>query len=218
VEPNPPAPAPQSQPVPQPQPQPQPVPQPQPQPQQFASLLVIGNSITRHTPSPELGWTSDWGMAASSADKDFAHLTAATLHVPLTPLNFSDLEKDPAANQWQIPSFVQSATLQTAIVVELGDNVPVASIPAFASAYARLLDSLHGAKMACVSTWWRDDAKDAAIEQACTSHGGRFVFIGDIYPQRADDVGRYTNSDVDAHPHDWSMQVIATRVAAALQY
>jgi hypothetical protein len=29
-------------------------------------------------------------------------------------------------------------------------------------------------------------------------------------------VGRYANPDIDSHPHDWSMQVIATRVTAAL--
>ena len=155
-------------------------------------------------------------MAASAPEKDFAHLTAAALHLPLTALNFSPLEKDPPGNVWQIPSYVQGATSRTAVVVELGDNVAEGGAPAFAPAYSALLDSLHVAKLVCVSTWWRDDAKDAVIRQACTNHGGTFVFIGDIYPARADDIGRYANVDVDRHPHDWSMQHIAARVTAAL--
>jgi hypothetical protein len=207
----------------QPQPAPQPAPQPTPQPTppiagaQFSDLLVIGNSITKIGPSADFAWTGDWGMAASSADRDFAHLTAAAMHLPLTALNFSPLEKDPPGNVWQIPSYVQTATARTAVVVELGDNVVAGGASVFAPAYGALLDSLHVAKLVCVSTWWRDDAKDAVIQQACQAHGGSYVFIGDIYPQRADDIGRYADVNVDRHPHDWSMQVIATRVTAALQ-
>ena len=33
-------------------------------------LLIVGNSITRHGPKPEIGWVNDWGMAASAAEKD----------------------------------------------------------------------------------------------------------------------------------------------------
>ena len=33
-------------------------------------ILFIGNSITRHGPRPSIGWTNDFGMAASSIDKD----------------------------------------------------------------------------------------------------------------------------------------------------
>ena len=36
-------------------------------------VLVLGNSITRHGPKDDIGWYGDWGMAASSADRDFVH-------------------------------------------------------------------------------------------------------------------------------------------------
>jgi hypothetical protein len=42
-------------------------------------VLFLGNSITRHGPAPKIGWTGDWGMAASARDKDYAHLVAAGL-------------------------------------------------------------------------------------------------------------------------------------------
>ena len=37
-------------------------------------VLFVGNSITLHSPRPQIGWTSNWGMAASARDKDYVHL------------------------------------------------------------------------------------------------------------------------------------------------
>ena len=42
-------------------------------------VLFVGNSITRHEPNPSLGWYGDWGMAASSKEKDYVHLVVAEL-------------------------------------------------------------------------------------------------------------------------------------------
>lgn len=37
-------------------------------------ILFVGNSITRHSPKPEVGWFNNCGMAASSIEKDYVHL------------------------------------------------------------------------------------------------------------------------------------------------
>ena len=42
-------------------------------------VLFFGNSITRHEPNAEIGWHGDWGMAASSKEKDYVHLIVAEL-------------------------------------------------------------------------------------------------------------------------------------------
>ena len=37
-------------------------------------VLFVGNSITLHGPRPQIGWTNNWGMAASSRDRDYVLL------------------------------------------------------------------------------------------------------------------------------------------------
>ena len=42
-------------------------------------ILFVGNSITLHNPSPKIGWTGKWGMAASAESKDYVHLVVQAL-------------------------------------------------------------------------------------------------------------------------------------------
>ena len=37
-------------------------------------VLFVGNSITRHGVKEDIGWFWDFGMAASSEDKDYVHI------------------------------------------------------------------------------------------------------------------------------------------------
>jgi hypothetical protein len=130
-------------------------------------------------------------------------------------LNFGGLELDPAAGASRIPEYAARVGPATAVTVQLGDNAQASS--GFAAAYGRLLDAVgHAARLACVSTWWENPSQDAVIKQQCEARGGTYVYIGDIFPTRQDDVGRYVNAGVDRHPHDWGMARIAERVAAAL--
>ncbi len=66
-------------------------------------VLLIGNSYTSHAPDTTKGWIGNWGMAASSADKDYAHLLTSMLNknsknTEVLIRNISPIEKDFSKN------------------------------------------------------------------------------------------------------------------------
>ena len=86
-------------------------------------LLILGNSITRHSPAPEIGWTGDWGMAASARERDFVHRLARMLEergeeVELRERNVAEFERDPSLDLSVFFELVQG-----------GINTPVAAAP-----------------------------------------------------------------------------------------
>ncbi len=61
-------------------------------------VLIIGNSITQHDPNLSYGWAADWGMAATSADKDYVHLLEDSIlakngAVEVKAVNITEYEK-----------------------------------------------------------------------------------------------------------------------------
>src|SRR5512137_8311 len=93
-------------------------------------ILFLGNSITLHGPKTDIGWTGNWGMAASSEDQDYVHLVASALalHIGSKPRilvrNIADFERtyatyDVAAQMREFFAFDPDL-----VVLAIGENVP----------------------------------------------------------------------------------------------
>ena len=181
--------------------------------------VFIGNSITYSVADPAMGWDHSGGMAASTAQADYVHRVSDALGLASPWVtNFAALEID--LNTALIPERTAAIDATTPVTVQLGDNVASGNVARFAQAYGQLLDSAQrGRSLVCVSTWWNRADVDALIQSACQSHGGTYVYIGDVRTDPANrdrlDGPQYADASVQSHPHDWSMDVIAQRVVAA---
>ena len=92
-------------------------------------VLFIGNSITLHGPNAAIGWTNNWGMAASAADKDFVHLVTREVErrlgrrADLVVRNYANFERDFRSWDWSKTEELAKEDPDV-LVVALGENVP----------------------------------------------------------------------------------------------
>ena len=136
-------------------------------------VLFLGNSITLHGPLESIGWTGNWGMAASAPDKDYVHLLSARLAEvsngkPHTMVrNVADFERQYASFDVQSKFMEEHDFKADLIIIAIGENVPALAgekeLAEYEAAVTRLLQSFQAKSKPTIfvrSTFWSDDAKN----------------------------------------------------------
>ena len=194
---------------------------------EIREVVIIGNSIRLHSPAPQIGWTGNWGMAATSRDKDYVHilykkicdkLAKTQKDVPTLKLPGGTVtEKD--FSGWNAKE-TQNADI---IVVQLGDNYrgPVTEeklqVP-----YAAMIKDFKGTRtpiVICVSNWGGGKIGEL-IEAAAKIQGAKFVDLEKIAADplnKAKSEGHFSHGGVNWHPGDHGMQAIADAIWNVLQ-
>lgn len=195
-------------------------------------VLFVGNSITLHGPAPKIGWTGNWGMAASAVEKDYVHLVVESLtklrgHKPeFLVTNVADFERKYDGFDLATKLKDQVAFKADTVVVAIGENVPALKSDEakakFKESVVKLLALLKGEGKTALyvrSCFWADAAKDVVLKEACTTAGGVFVDISTL----AKDEANYARSErkiehegVARHPGDRGMKAIADAILAAI--
>lgn len=195
-------------------------------------LLILGNSITTHGPSAKIGWTNNCGMAASSLDKDYAHLLAASIaeatgKKPAVMIaSLYEFEK-------QYASYDADAKLKPyvefkpeTVIVAIGENVRVtdaASQAVFKTGLVKVLSVLKKSGEPTVfvrSCFWANAVKDALLKQAAEETGCVFVDIGALGKDPSNyarSERQWANAGVGNHPGDKGMRAIADALLAAIR-
>ena len=187
-------------------------------------VLIYGNSIALHGPKPDIGWTNNWGMAASAPEKDFAHLVAAGLEAKrggradLRIRNLAALERNFTTNIATVAQISADAKWSPDyVVIAIGENAPNLTASS-AEAYRKFLADI-GRKFASLpkkpkivmrSPVWKSQTKADCTAKAAADVGAVYVDAGGIGPNpenRA--IGRFWHEGVANHPGDLGMRRLA---------
>ena len=194
-------------------------------------VLVYGNSIALHGRLPKIGWDRDWGMAASSRDRDFAHLLVAGLErrrgekADFRIRNIAVLERNFRTNLTDFAELAADvAWAPDYVVIAIGENTP--SLDAAAAAdYTRFLVALakplvESAKRPPVvmrSPFWKNAVKADCTARAAKEAGAAYVDAGPLGDDESNmAIGLFSHPGVARHPGDLGMRRLADLILSAI--
>ncbi|HEY0670419.1 MAG TPA: SGNH/GDSL hydrolase family protein, partial [Sphingobacteriaceae bacterium] len=139
----------------------------------FKNILILGNSITRHAPAAHIGWHGNWGMAASSEEKDYVHLLmgkfkSLNAEAKVTYLNLSGYEVGYWAYDLSAIDTIVSVK-QDLIILRLAENVNQLHVSDndFKKHYTKLIEYLKSrnpdAKVICTAGFWNNPPVEILI-------------------------------------------------------
>jgi Tol biopolymer transport system component len=186
-----------------------------------AKILFLGNSITLHAPAPKIGWTGNWGMAASSQEKDFVHLLVDEIastsgdRPTIMVRNIADFEQGFDSFDIEMELQAELEFRPDLVIVAIGENMSEPTTgeeqSRLAVAFAKLLEVLdrNGRPAVLVrSSFWASHAKDGIMRKASEDVGATFVDIGALakdHTNAAKSERRIDHAGVGNHPGDKGM-------------
>ena len=196
-------------------------------------ILFVGNSLTSHGPKADIDWHGNWGMAATSADKDYVHLVTRALAAKQGTMpeimvkNVADFERNHVG--YDIAGkFADAASFKADLVILcIGENVAAlktaeaqAKYQEQVTALLKTLKSNSQAQFIVRSSFWANTAKDGAMRLACEAVGGTFVDISSLSKDEknyARSERPYKHAGVANHPGDRGMAAIAEEIVKAVK-
>ncbi len=198
-----------------------------------AKILYLGNSITLHGPAPSIGWVGNWGMAASSEDKDYVHLVtnfieAASGNNPQILIkNIADFERGYATYDISDGLKEELAFEADIVIVAIGENVAELSTEDaranFGKAFLGLLTALQKTGHPTIfvrSSFWENASKDRIMQQAAGEANVSFVDIRETGQSEANiarSERQFEHAGVAGHPGDKGMRAIADAIITAIK-
>ncbi|WP_422928776.1 SGNH/GDSL hydrolase family protein [Singulisphaera sp. PoT] len=196
-------------------------------------VVFLGNSITLHGPAPSIGWTGDWGMAATSREKDYVHrlldlIAKEAGGAPKAMIrNIADFERNQTDFKTGEALKEELAFEPDVVILAIGENAPSPKTDEerrrFADALRDLLAQIHQhghPRVFVRSEFWADAEKDRILKKACDDAGGIYVDIeklGADPSNAARSERQIEHAGVAAHPGDKGMSAIADALWQAIK-
>ena len=190
-------------------------------------ILFIGNSITWHPVKEEIGWMHEWGMAASSEDKDYVHLLMHKVQEVLPEAE----HKIAWAVAWEraywdsihLVAFREFLNFKPdIIIVKIGENVNMTKNDEYPyePQFKKLLEYLNPAgksKMLMCTGFWKRGVIDDAVRSVARELGYPLVELNHLDTDEMKAFDTYGNSAPAAHPGDRGMSAIADEIWKTLE-
>lgn len=186
-------------------------------------VMFVGNSITRHGVLPEIGWYGDYGMAASSIEKDYVHIVMNYIRKDDPDAAFcicqcAEWERQYKQGDTVLDEFCDARDFGAdIIIVRLVENCPIEEFDKdiFKLQYDKLifyLNSKDDAKIIVTTGFWRHIA-DEQIREYAKEQGYPLVELSDLGDENEmKALGLFAHSGVANHPSDKGMQAMADRI------
>lgn len=193
--------------------------------EEIRKVLVIGNSIMKHGAAPQLGWNTDWGMAATAEEKDYAHLLHRKISETAKQAKAPELQLARIADEKHMLGWDKLKNSGAdVIVIQVSDNYRSKQTrEVFQKNYEQMIRDLRGDGnpiIVCVTNWGGPTKLTQMIREAAAANNVLFADIatpGALPENRAGSEGHFTNGGVNWHPGDRGMAVIADTIYAAIE-
>ncbi|TKC65147.1 hypothetical protein FBD94_00895 [Pedobacter hiemivivus] len=191
--------------------------------EKYKNVLILGNSITRHGPKPQIGWNGDWGMAASAKDSDYVHLLitkfkAINPNISVQFKNIADYER--AFWNYDLSQLDALRQLKAELIIlRLGENIEPKTLKTqdFKKHYDGLINYLTSnnpkAKILHASSFWKKELVAQDIQAVSTARGDQFVNLSELSKDSTNMAYHlFKDRGVGAHPSDKGMKAIADKI------
>ena len=196
-------------------------------------VLFVGNSITRHEINEKLGWLGDWGMAASTIDKDYVHQTVRMLEERGMKVDYcvaQVAEWEFRFNEDLVPLEEHYANARAfaadIVIIRAGENMRrceamenegIEKGKPYFDNMIRYFCSNPNARVIVTDSFWPMEERDRFIREICQERGYTFCKISDLgVDEKYMATGLYRSKAVCRHPGDLGMEEIAKRLVALI--
>ncbi len=186
-------------------------------------VMMAGNSITLHEPSPTIGWNNQWGMAASAKEKDYVHVLKRHIQGVKPDATFCicqayKWERDFANGKDAYPIYEDARNFNAdIIVVRFIENCPRKDFDpqVFKKEYVDFINFLNksgNAKVILTTSFWEHTA-DPVVAEVAEENGWPLVVLNDLGElDEMKALGLFEHYGVANHPGDLGMKTIADRI------
>jgi hypothetical protein len=181
------------------------------------SILILGNSILRQPPKPDIGWNNDWGMAATVIDSDFVHLLTKEIYNrnPTVIVKFENIAQFESNHATYNFTQLKSLRYPDLLIMRISENV--SDTNKFYRDYDSLIKYISPKNILITDGFWRGNLSNITIYSYAINNNLSFVNLTSLDKKEYKALGQFINPGVAVHPSNKGMYAIKEKIWKAIK-